>query len=79
MMCVGERSAAGTYGEAATEEWNATNFQNQLLLLKLAAKFRRFPLLGIQTFAALYHQTRTEDLNKNLDKKVSLLNVSCLR
>lgn len=79
MMCLGERSAVGTNGEAATEERTDTKFSNHLLLLKLATKFRRFPLLGIQTIAALYHQTRTEDLNNNIDKKVSLFNVNRLR
>lgn len=33
---------------------------NQLLLCKLASRFHRFPLLGLQTIAALYRQSRTD-------------------
>ena len=79
MMCLGEFNAVGTNEKAATEDWTDTKFNNRLLLLKLATKFRHFPLLGIQTFAALYHQTRTEDLNNKPDKKVSLLSVNYLQ
>ena len=33
---------------------------NHVLLCKLAARLHRFPLLGLQTFAALYRLTRNE-------------------
>lgn len=33
---------------------------SQLLLCKLAARLHRFPLLGLQTLAALYRQTRSD-------------------
>ena len=33
---------------------------NHILLCKLAARLHRFPLLGLQTFAALYRFSRNE-------------------
>ncbi|XP_057375910.1 scaffold attachment factor B2-like isoform X2 [Daphnia carinata] len=42
---------------------------NQVLLCKLAARLHRFPLLGLQTFAALYRLSRNE---LDLDNRRSL-------
>lgn len=40
--------------------WNGRVPLNQLLLCKLAARFQRFPLLGLQTIAALYRQSHSD-------------------
>lgn len=42
---------------------------NHVLLCKLAARLHRFPLLGLQTFAALYRLSRNE---LDLDERRSL-------
>ena len=44
----------------ALEAWNARVPLNHLLLCKLAARFQRFPLLGLQTIAALYRQSHSD-------------------
>jgi len=72
-----------------TEEWKMNPRErlgaplNQLLLLKLATKFRRFPLLAIQTFASLYHQTRSQEVFlKKTFNPVNCINhvvVDCIR
>ena len=55
---------------------------NQLLLCKLASRFHRFPLLGLQTIAALYRQSRADvelsnpSLKCPLNRQQSLM--SCL-
>lgn len=38
---------------------------SRILILKLAAKLHRFPLLGLQTIAAIYRQSRSSDINKD--------------
>ena len=71
MTCVGGCSvtAVGVSGASITPvqqqqaEWIMTPLMKQLLLVKMAAKFHRFPLLSIQTIATLYHQKRSEDIN----------------
>ena len=50
---------------ASSKQSHATSHEplSRILILKLAAKLHRFPLLGLQTIAAIYRQSRSTDVN----------------